>query len=78
MNPITRALGVLVRSWRLRGQEGWVAPRPVMALAVVMVGLVGLGVAAVLKYATPSAPPGCNSKPLDHDRPDPWRGASSS
>ena len=59
MNPITRALGVLVRSLRLRGEEGWVAPRPVMALAAVLVGLVGLGAAA--QNAT-HAPTGCNTQ----------------
>ena len=46
MNRVTRALGVLVRSLRLRGEEGWVAHRPVMALAALLMGLVGFGVAA--------------------------------
>ena len=54
MNPVTRALGVLVRSLRIRGEEGWVAPRPVMALAAVMVGLVGLS-AAAQKKADPAS-----------------------
>ena len=35
-----------MRSLRLRGEEGWVAHRPVMALAALLMGLVGFGVAA--------------------------------
>ena len=46
MNPVTRALGILVRSLRLRGEEGWVAHRPVIALVALLMGLVGFGVAA--------------------------------
>ena len=53
MNPVTRALGVLVRSLRLRGEEGWVAPRSVMAIVAIL-GLVGLGAAAQKKVATTS------------------------
>ena len=53
MNPVTRALGVLVRSLRLRGEEGWVAPRPVMALVAVLVGLVGLSAAARRRLTQP-------------------------
>ena len=45
MNPVTRALRVLMRSSPLRGEEGWVAPRSLMALGAVL-GLVGLGGAA--------------------------------
>ena len=46
MNPVTRALRVLMRSLRLYGEEGWVAHRSVIALVVLLMGLVGLGVAA--------------------------------
>jgi YVTN family beta-propeller protein len=49
MNCIKSTLATLMRLLPPRGEEGWVAHRPVMALVVVLVGLVGLGVAAQKK-----------------------------
>ena len=44
----------LMRPLRLRGEEGWVAPRSLLALIAVLVGLVGLGAAAQKKVAPAS------------------------
>jgi len=54
MNRVICALRNFMRSSPLRGEEGWVAPRPVMALVAVLVGLVGLGAAAQKKVAPAS------------------------
>ena len=72
MNRIKSTLTTWMRSLPLRGEEGWVAPRSMMALMAVL-GLAGLGVAAQNATQPPS---GYNTNPLDHDRSDPWRGAS--
>ena len=53
MNRIKSTLTNWMRSLPLRGEEGWVAPRSVMALVAVL-GLVGLGAAAQNKVATAS------------------------
>ena len=53
MNRIKSALTNFMRSSPLRGEDGWVAPRSVMALVAVL-GLVGLGVAAQKKVAPAS------------------------
>ena len=50
MNRIKSTLTTWMRSLPLRGEEGWVAPRSMMALMAVL-GLAGLGVAA--QNATP-------------------------
>ena len=44
----------LMRPLRLRGEEGWVAPRSLLALIAILVGLVGLGAAAQKKVAPAS------------------------
>ena len=49
-----RASVNLMRPLRLRGEEGWVAPRSLLALIAVLVGLVGLGAAAQKKVAPAS------------------------
>jgi YVTN family beta-propeller protein len=54
MNRVICALRNFMRSSPLRGEEGWVAPRSVMALVAVLVGLVGLGAAAQKKVAPAS------------------------
>jgi YVTN family beta-propeller protein len=46
MNPIKSTLANWMRSLPLGGEEGWVAPRSVMVLVVVLIGLVGIGAAA--------------------------------
>jgi YVTN family beta-propeller protein len=53
MNRVICALRNFMRSSPLRGEEGWVAPRSVMALVAVL-GLVSLGVAAQQKVAPAS------------------------
>jgi YVTN family beta-propeller protein len=53
MNRVICALRNFMRSSPLRGEDGWVAPRSVMALVAVL-GLVGLGVAAQNKVAPAS------------------------
>jgi YVTN family beta-propeller protein len=53
MNRLKFTLTTLMRSLPIRGEEGWVAPRPVMALVAVL-GLVGLGAAAQRQVATTS------------------------
>ena len=50
MNRIKSTLTTWMRSLPLRGEEGWVAPRSMMALMAIL-GLAGLGVAA--QKATP-------------------------
>ena len=45
MNRIKATFATWMRSLPLRGEEGWVAPRSMMALMAVL-GLAGLGVAA--------------------------------
>ena len=52
MNRIKSTLTIWMRSLPIRGEEGWVAPRSIMALVAVL-GLVGLGVAAQQKVAPP-------------------------
>ena len=52
MNRIKSTLTSLMRSLPARGEEGWVAPRSVMALVAIL-GLVGLGAAAQKKVAPP-------------------------
>ena len=54
MNRIKSALTNFMRSSPLRGEDGWVAPRPVMALVAVLLGLVGLGAAAQQQVTTSS------------------------
>jgi YVTN family beta-propeller protein len=54
MNRIKSPLTTWMRSLPIRGEEGWVAPRPVMALMAVLVGLVGLGAAAQKNAASTS------------------------
>ena len=49
MNRIKSTLATWMQSLPLRGEEGWVAPRSIMALMAVL-GLAGLGVA---QSATP-------------------------
>ncbi len=49
-----RASVHLMGPLRLRGEEGWVAPRSLLALIAVLVGLVGLGAAAQKKVAPAS------------------------
>src|SRR4029450_6073151 len=53
MNRVICALRNFMQSSPLRGEDGWVAPRSVMALVAVL-GLVGLGVAAQNKVAPAS------------------------
>ena len=48
-------LTTLMRSWSTRGEERWVASRPVIALAAVLVGLVSLG-ARLLEWLRPPQP----------------------
>ncbi|HEY6365848.1 MAG TPA: YncE family protein, partial [Candidatus Binatia bacterium] len=50
MNRIKSTFATWMRSLPLRGEEGWVAPRSMMALVAVL-GLVGLGLAAQQKAA---------------------------
>ena len=66
MNRIKSTLTTWMRSLPLRGEEGWVAPRSIMALVAVL-GLVGLGVAAQTRCPAPHS---YNTKPLDHYRSD--------
>ena len=55
MNPIKSRLTTLMRSWPRRGEKRWVASRPAIALALVLVGLMGLGaVKGGAKLKTPS------------------------
>ena len=54
MNRIKSTLTTWMRSLPLRGEEGWVAPRSMMALMAVL-GLAGLGVAAQNATAPPTA-----------------------
>ena len=54
MNRIKSTLTTWMRSLPLRGEEAWVAPRSVMVLVAVLVGLVGIGVAAQKKVARAS------------------------
>ena len=53
MNRLKFTLTTWMRSLPIHGEEGWVAPRSVMALVAVL-GLVGLGVAAQKKVAPAS------------------------
>jgi YVTN family beta-propeller protein len=53
MNRLKVTLKTWMRSLPIHGEEGWVAPRSVMALVAVL-GLVGLGVAAQKKVAPAS------------------------
>ncbi len=53
MNRIKSSLTTWMRSLPLRGEEGWVAPRSIMALVAVL-GLVGLGAAAQRNAASTS------------------------
>ena len=53
MNSLKFTLITWMRSLPIHGEEGWVAPRSVMALVAVL-GLVGLGVAAQKKVAPAS------------------------
>ena len=46
MNRLKFTLTNWMRSLPIHGEEGWVAPRSVMALVAILVGLVGIGVAA--------------------------------
>ena len=54
MNRIKCTLTTWMRSLPIHGEEGWVAPRSMMALVAVLVGLVGLGAAAQKKVAPAS------------------------
>ena len=54
MNRLKFTLTTLMRSLPIRGEDGWVAPRPVMALVAVLLGLVGLGAAAQRNATTSS------------------------
>ena len=54
MNRAKHALLTWMRSLPLRGEEGWVAPRPVMALVAVLLGLMGLTAAAQQQVVTTS------------------------
>jgi len=54
MNLIKSTLTSLMRSLRLRGEEGWVALRPVIALVAVLLGLIGLNAAAQQQVVTTS------------------------
>src|SRR5262245_7818544 len=55
MNPIKSRLTMLMRSWPTRGEKRRVASRSVIALALVLVGLIGLGaVKGGPKLKTPS------------------------
>ena len=69
MNRLKFTLTTWIRSSPLRGEEGWVAHRPVMALAALLMGLVGFGVAARRRLSECSCHDG-NRKPLDHHRSD--------
>jgi YVTN family beta-propeller protein len=55
MNRLKFTLTTWMRSLPIRGEEGWVAPRPVMALVAVLVGLAGLGAAAQKAASPPTA-----------------------
>ena len=68
MNRIKSALTNLMRSSPLRGEDGRVAPRSVMVLVVVLIGLVGLGAAAQRNSETSANRGGTD--PLDHHRSD--------
>ena len=52
MNRIKSILTNWMRSLPLSGEDGWVAPRSVMALMAIL-GLAGLGVAAQNSYPAP-------------------------
>jgi YVTN family beta-propeller protein len=54
MNRIKSALTNFMRSSPLRGEDGRVAPRPVMALVAVLLGLMGLSAAAQQQVTTSS------------------------
>ena len=54
MNRLKCTLTTWMRSLPIHGEEGWVAPRSMMALVAVLVGLVGLGAAAQKKVAPAS------------------------
>src|SRR4029434_2514195 len=54
MNRLKFTLTTLMRSLPIHGEEGWVAPRSMMALVAVLVGLVGLGAAAQRNATTAS------------------------
>jgi YVTN family beta-propeller protein len=55
MNRIKSSLAALMRSLPLRGEEGWVALRPVIAIVAVLLGLIGLNAAAQQQVATTSS-----------------------
>src|SRR4029450_1797995 len=54
MNRLKFTLTTLMRSLPIHGEEGWVAPRSMMALVAVLVGLVGLGAAGQRNATTAS------------------------
>jgi YVTN family beta-propeller protein len=54
MNRAKQALLTLMRSLPLRGEEGWVALRPVIAIVAILLGLIGLNAAAQQQVTTSS------------------------
>jgi YVTN family beta-propeller protein len=54
MNRIKFTLTTWMRSLPLRGEEGWVALRPVIAIVAVLLGLIGLNAAAQQQVTTSS------------------------
>jgi YVTN family beta-propeller protein len=60
MNRLKFTLATWTRSLPIRAEEGWVAPRSVMVLVVLLVGLVGLGVAAQRNARAAKAKPVTN------------------
>jgi YVTN family beta-propeller protein len=54
MNRIKLTLTTWMRSLPLRGEEGWVALRPVIAIVAILLGLIGLNAAAQQQVTTSS------------------------
>jgi YVTN family beta-propeller protein len=54
MNRVKYALRAFMQSLPLRGEEGWVALRPVIAVTAILLGLIGLNAAAQQQVTTSS------------------------